>query len=98
VRLGLYTLHRLGDEAAPGERLPEARDWNGLTLAINFHSSEEVDVAVRDAMSAGATLVESGTARDWGGYSAYIADPEGVRWELAWAPDFDPEPSPDERA
>ena len=26
--------------------------------------------------------------RSWGGYSGYFADPEGHRWELAWAPWF----------
>jgi uncharacterized glyoxalase superfamily protein PhnB len=24
--------------------------------------------------------------RDWGGRSGYFADPEGNRWEVAWAP------------
>jgi len=24
--------------------------------------------------------------RFWGGRSGYIADPEGNRWEIAWAP------------
>jgi uncharacterized glyoxalase superfamily protein PhnB len=26
--------------------------------------------------------------RDWGGYSGYVADPEGNRWELTWAPEM----------
>ncbi|MGH8981476.1 MAG: hypothetical protein ACRDWE_10750 [Acidimicrobiales bacterium] len=27
---------------------------------------------------------------DWGGYSGYVADPDGYLWELAWgALDFD---------
>jgi hypothetical protein len=25
--------------------------------------------------------------RDWGGASAYFADPEGNTWEVAWLPD-----------
>jgi len=25
---------------------------------------------------------------DWGGYSGYIADPDGVLWEIAHAPGF----------
>lgn len=94
VRLALYPIHRLGEEAAPGETLPEAGGWNGVTLAINLHSREAVDVAVGDAIAAGGTLVQPGTDRDWGGYSAYVADPEGCRWELAWAPDFDPAAEP----
>jgi uncharacterized protein len=29
--------------------------------------------------------VAAPTEREWGGYSAYVADPE-IRWEIAWAP------------
>ena len=24
--------------------------------------------------------------REWGGYTGYFADPDGVRWEIAWNP------------
>ncbi len=34
---------------------------------------------------AGQALSEP-TTREWGGRSGYIADPEGNRWEIAWAP------------
>jgi hypothetical protein len=37
------------------------------------------------SVAAGATPVAAPVARDWGGRSAYIADPEGNRWEIAWA-------------
>lgn len=90
VRLALYPIDRLRDEAAPGDELPEVGRWNGVTLAINFDRREGVDVAVHTALAAGATLADPPTEREWGGYSAYVADPEGARWELAWAPDFDP--------
>jgi uncharacterized glyoxalase superfamily protein PhnB len=49
---------------------------------------EEVDDAVTSAVNAGATAVASPVERDWGGYSGYFADPEGYRWEIAWAPFF----------
>lgn len=88
VRLALYPVGRLQDEAAPGDALPVSGRWNGVTLAINFASSTAVDRAVEEAVAAGARLVQAGTRRDWGGYSAYVADPEGTRWELAWAPDL----------
>jgi predicted lactoylglutathione lyase len=90
VRLAIYPRDRLAEEAAPGEAPAEHGGWNGMTLAINLASRREVDAAVEDATAAGATLVQAGTERHWGGYSAYIADPEGTRWELAWAPGFEP--------
>lgn len=89
VRLALYPLDRLADEAAPGEDLPSQGCWSGVTLAINFDSREAVDDAVVEANAAGASVVQPGTTREWGGYSAYVADPEGTRWELAWAPGFE---------
>ena len=62
--------------------------WNGVTLALNVADRGEVDQVVRVATDAGARVVASPTERDWGGYSGYIADPEGNRWEIAWAPGF----------
>jgi uncharacterized protein len=87
VRLGLYPLARLGDEAAPGEP-PPAPGWNGVTLAVNVESAEVVDEVFRSALAAGAQAVAKPVRREWGGYSGYIADPEANRWEIAWAPGY----------
>jgi uncharacterized glyoxalase superfamily protein PhnB len=38
------------------------------------------------AVAAGATPVADATDRSWGGRSAFIADPEGNRWEITWSP------------
>lgn len=83
--LALYPLDRLGAEAAPGEAAPAA-SWNGIALGLNVETRDAVDAAVRGAISAGATVVAKPVQREWGGYSAYIADPEGNRWEFTWAP------------
>ncbi|GGL30912.1 hypothetical protein H9L10_09315 [Phycicoccus endophyticus] len=40
---------------------------------------------VTPAAAAGAT-VGAATDREWGGYTGYFADPDGVRWEVAWNP------------
>jgi uncharacterized protein len=85
VRLALFPLERLALEAAPGE--PPPSGWNGVTLAINVESVEAVDAVFRSALHAGARLVAEPVRREWGGYSGYIADPEGNRWEIAWAPE-----------
>jgi predicted lactoylglutathione lyase len=86
VTLALYPIELLRDEAAPGEALPPAGSWNGVTLAVNLVDRAAVDDTYADAIALGATPVAAPTAREWGGYSGYIADPEGNRWELAWAP------------
>ena len=88
VRLALYPIDRLNDEAAPGEAVAPPGSWNGTTLTVNVATRHEVDDAVAAAVEAGARAVGSPVDRDWGGYSGYFADPEGHRWEIAWAPFF----------
>lgn len=90
LTVALYAIDRLRDEAAPGAAVPALGNWAGVTLAINFSDRDGVDSAIAHAVAAGAVLVEGAVDREWGGYSGYVADPEGHRWELAWAPGFDP--------
>jgi catechol 2,3-dioxygenase-like lactoylglutathione lyase family enzyme len=77
--------------APPAATSTVRRDARGtdlpmLTLACNVDSPEQVEAAFAAAVAAGATPVAEPVARDWGGRSAYFADPEGNRWEIAWAP------------
>jgi uncharacterized protein len=58
----------------------------GFTLAANVDHREDVDTAWEAAIAAGAAAIGPPEDRDWGGRSAYMADPEGNRWEIAWAP------------
>ena len=83
VLLTLYPLDDLAAEAAPDLPLPSG--WSGVTLACNVDSAEQVDTAYAAAVAAGATPVAEPVDRPWGGRSAYFADPEGNRWEIAWA-------------
>jgi uncharacterized protein len=57
-----------------------------LTLAHNVGSREEVDEVLATAREVGADPVHDGVDRDWGGYTGYFGDPDGYRWEVAWAP------------
>jgi hypothetical protein len=82
--LALYSRPLLHEEAAPGE--PDGEGFGGVTLACNVDERDEVDAAYGHALAAGATPVHPPVDRSWGGRSAYFADPEGNRWEVAWAP------------
>lgn len=88
VRLALYPFELLGGEAARWSPVIAAGAWNGMTLAVNLGSPEEVDQVWHAAVVNGAVAVAEPVAREWGGYSGYIADPEGNRWEVAWGPGF----------
>lgn len=61
----------------------------GVTLAQNQPSEAEVDAAYAHALACGATAVRAPFRTDWGGYSCYVADPDGHLWEFAHNP-FDP--------
>ncbi len=84
VVLALWPLELLSAEAAPGAPVPGR--WTGVTLACNCDTRDEVDLAFAAAVAAGATVVMEPVDREWGGRSGYFADPEGNRWEVAWAP------------
>lgn len=71
------------DSAAPG-----GREFRGVTLAVNLESREAVDAAYAEWVAAGATEVKAPEAVFWGGYSSYVADPDGHLWELAHNPGF----------
>ena len=78
ILLALFPLPDLTAEAAPGS--------HGVTLACTVGTREEVDTAFAAAVAAGATPVAEATDRSWGGRSAFMADPEGNRWEITWSP------------
>lgn len=65
---------RRGDGVAP------------LTLSHNCATRAEVDAALATARAAGADPVQPAEEREWGGWSGYFADPDGVRWEVAENP------------
>lgn len=67
---------------------------DGVTLAQNVESPEEVTATVSAMASAGGTVLTSPQAGAFGGvFHAHVADPNGVIWEIAhnpgWSVDAD---------
>ena len=60
--------------------------WGGVTLAHNVRSPGEVDAALAQARSAGATVAREGGETFWGGYSGVFVDLDGHPWEVAHNP------------
>jgi predicted lactoylglutathione lyase len=75
----------VGVAATPLDQLPVFR---GVTLAVNLGSRDQVDAAFARVEEAGGRVVKQAEATDWGGYSGYVADPDGHLWELAHNPGF----------
>jgi uncharacterized protein len=84
VLLALFPMSDLTAEAAPDSPVPTG--WSGVTLACTVDTRNGVDSTFEAAVTAGATPVAAATDRPWGGRSAFIADPEGNRWEITWSP------------
>lgn len=80
---GLFTLEGLAKETG---RPVESLRTGAMTLAQNQPSREAVDAAFDHALACGAAPVRAPFATDWGGYSCYVADPDGHLWEFAHNP------------
>src|SRR3954447_730475 len=52
VRLALYPIDQLRTEASPGEPVADREAWNGVTLAVNVATRDEVDVGFATAVEA----------------------------------------------
>lgn len=75
------------DELAEDIGIPgSGAGFRKFSLAINFHSEEEVDTEFEKLVSNGAAALKKPEKVFWGGYRGYIADVEGNAWELAFNP------------
>jgi uncharacterized protein len=84
--IGLFDWAALAEDA--GAEPVRRTGFDGITLAINVETEQQVDVALTVAKRAGASIVQPAAQMDWGGYRGYFADPDGHRWEVAYNPAF----------
>lgn len=63
-----------------------------VTLAQNLDSAAAVDAAFAAMVEAGAAALRAPFRAHYGGYVAYVADPDGHVWELAHVADLTPAP------
>lgn len=81
--LALYPRAALAEDATVSDT---PCSFPGFTLAHNLRSAEEVDAAFAHLVEAGARPVKAPEQVFWGGYSSYVADPDGFLWEIAHNP------------
>lgn len=84
--LGLYLQSALDHDTGLSGAKP-----GGVTLAVNTRSRDEVDTLVRRALGAGATVLSAAREMPWGGYTAYVADPDGHPWEFSYVAQLIPD-------
>ena len=88
IRVGEKVIFSLWQEGSAVEEIGRVSRGEGVlpfTLAHNVATSEDVDRVIAEAAAA-ASVVSAPSAREWGGYSGYFADPDGFRWEVAHNP------------
>lgn len=83
LELALFSKQALAEDAnidGAGE------GFKGFSLAYNLKSRQRVDHLFGELRSKGVRVLKSPGETDWGGYSGYVADPEGNLWEIACNP------------
>ena len=84
--LGLYADDELAADA--GLSRTDLPAYRGITLAVNLPDPTEVDAAFARVQACGGSVVKPAERTPWGGYSGYVADPDGHLWELCHNPGF----------
>ena len=83
----LLTLFSVDKLAADADASPADQSKGiGSSLASVVDGPEQVDEAIKQAKQAGARITKEPVQTEWGGRSAYFADPEDNYWEVVWLP------------
>jgi predicted lactoylglutathione lyase len=85
LALALFGRQALADDATVSA---DGTGFRAVSLAINLESEAEVDRVAAEWVGCGGTIVKQPCRVFWGGYSGYVADPDGHLWELAHNPGF----------
>jgi catechol 2,3-dioxygenase-like lactoylglutathione lyase family enzyme len=88
VKLAIFSRDDLAHDAGIRKTPPSATEFS---IGHNVRSEQEVDVVMKQAERAGATVVKPAQKTFWGGYAGYFADPDGHLWEVAVNPASLPE-------
>ena len=85
LALSVFGRQDLADDAT----VPSAGSGcSAISLAINLESEAEVDRVAGEWVACGGSIIKQPHRAFWGGYSGYVADPDGHLWELAHNPGF----------
>src|SRR5262249_3456007 len=69
-----------------------AGGFDGVVLAHNLRSRDEVDALLADAAAAGAEITRPAKETFYGGYARRCRGPDGHVWGIARKPRFPPRP------
>jgi len=81
--LALYDREKLAKDVNVD---PLGNGFRSFTMAYNTRSEKEVDNLIENLRKQGVQVIKEPQKVFWGGYSSYIADPDGNLWEIAFNP------------
>jgi predicted lactoylglutathione lyase len=82
----LWGREKLAADCGLEQRTPGGFD--GIALAHNVRSNDEVDELIATAERLGATVTRAPATTFYGGYAGIFLDPDGHAWEIAHNPGF----------
>jgi predicted lactoylglutathione lyase len=83
IYFSLYDREELAKDATVD---PSGQGFRSFTMAYNVRSEKEVDDLIEDLRKKGVQVIKEPQKVFWGGYSSYVADPDGNLWEIAYNP------------
>ena len=87
VLLSLYPRNKLAEDATVDDTTPKPKaSFQGFTMAHTVASIEAVDQIFQELEKKQVQIVKKPKKAFWGGYSGYLADPDGNLWEIAYNP------------
>ena len=87
LALVLWGRQKLAEDAGAEDSVHRA-GFDGVALAHNVRSRQEVDEIIGAAERAGGRVTRPPAETSYGGYAGYFADPDGHLWEVAHNPGF----------
>jgi hypothetical protein len=85
LKLALWPRKSLSNDTGLPLGVPNATEFS---LGHNVSSKDEVNLVMKQAKDAGATIVKPAQDTFWGGYAGYFQDPDQHLWEVAWNPQW----------
>lgn len=82
-RLALYPRHELAADATVSAG---GSGFRAFSMSYNVDTEVAVDELVNVLRSRGVLVLKEPQKVFWGGYSCYVADPDGNLWEIAYNP------------
>jgi uncharacterized protein len=88
VKLAIFPRADLAHDAGIA---PSGRSPTEFSLGHVVRSEREVDDVMRQALDAGARLIQPARKTFWGGLAGYFQDPDDHLWEIVFNPAWQPQ-------